>query len=245
MPSSREGLYETLVTRAVERWLADLVGLTSEIKAADTAEISLRLARHIAAEAERALRTLKRTTGAEQQVDLCNALLRQLRERVPGAGQEDTEIVPPPRLLLSVHRNDPPMRPVSPLAVSTLLTRARTEPALGHELGAEIASADRIDALVSFVTVGGFRSLREDLEQHAQRGRPFRLLTTTYMGATDADAVESIARLPGTAVCVSYDDRRTRLHAKAWLFHRDSGLSTAYIGSANYRARRSSVVTNG
>ncbi|HEY9723173.1 MAG TPA: DUF3427 domain-containing protein, partial [Oscillatoriaceae cyanobacterium] len=85
----------------------------------------------------------------------------------------------------------------------------------------------------SFVTQGGVRALRVPIEQHAQAGKPFRLLTTTYMGATDAAAIDWLARLPNVQVRVSYDARRTRLHAKAWLFTRQSGLDTAYVGSAN------------
>ncbi len=45
-------------------------------------------------------------------------------------------------------------------------------------------------------------------------------------------AIELLHRL-GAEVRVSYDDASTRLHAKAWLFHRDTEYSTAYVGSSN------------
>lgn len=52
------------------------------------------------------------------------------------------------------------------------------------------------------------------------------------MRATEAKSIELLHRL-GAEIRVSYDDSTTRLHAKAWIFHRDSGYSTAYVGSSN------------
>ena len=70
------------------------------------------------------------------------------------------------------------------------------------------------------------------LRRHCESGKPLRLLTTTCTNSTEQRALDELARL-GAEIRVSYDTSSTRLHAKAWLFHRASGYSTAYIGSSN------------
>jgi len=128
----------------------------------------------------------------------------------------------------------PPLpRPTTPLATSSLLTGARHDPQLEHELRQEMLTADRVDILVSFIKWSGLRLLEPAFENLAARGIPVRIVTTSYMGASDPDAIAALAARPGFSVKVSYDTERTRLHAKAYHFHRHSGFSTAYIGSAN------------
>ena len=50
--------------------------------------------------------------------------------------------------------------------------------------------------------------------------------------SSDSRALDCLAER-GAHVRDSAETGRTRLHAKAWLFHRRSGSSTAYIGSSN------------
>ncbi len=70
------------------------------------------------------------------------------------------------------------------------------------------------------------------LRRHCEAGKALRILTTTYTNSTEQRALDELEKL-GAEVRVSYDTSSTRLHAKAWLFHRESGYSTAYIGSSN------------
>jgi superfamily II DNA or RNA helicase/HKD family nuclease len=228
-----EGVYEHLITHELARALDGLAATEREIEPLDEVDAHVRFGRHVGAIVTRALSGL--SPGQAHEVTA------KLLEHLAGlVGEDVAELIrdlrpeAPPSTLMSVHRGAVPVRPVSPLATSTLLTRKRLDPTLGHELAREIATADEIDAIIAFVTVGGVNAIRDALHDFARRASPrLRLLTTTFTGTTEIAALDAFARLPGAQVRVSYDTRRTRLHAKAWLFRRDTGLTTAYIGSAN------------
>lgn len=154
--------------------------------------------------------------------------------------QRRTLIASPNPVLLSLHAaapgDHPPLalpRAKTPLATSSLLTGARFDPQLEYELRQEMATADRVDILISFVKWSGLRLLEPAFKNLSSRGVPVRIVTTSYMGASDPEAIGWLAAQPGFSVKVSYDTQRTRLHAKAYHFHRLTGFSTGYIGSAN------------
>src|SRR4051812_12612859 len=118
------------------------------------------------------------------------------------------------------------------LSANELLVNGHAQPAIGQQIRSELPSATDVDFLVSFVRWTGVRTLVDELAQVVERGGRVRVITTTYMSATEPKALEELAKA-GAEVRVDYEAERTKLHAKAWVIHRPGGLTTAFLGSSN------------
>lgn len=238
--SLQPGLYEALLTGALDKRLADLVvaAVTPEIRALGDAEAADRLSRHLAMVVTRAIEALPEHGRAEAGAQIISRLI-DLLSKVSNAIDRDVDLpLDPARVLSAILRCKPDGSaevldvPLTPLLDTTLLTNSRGEPAIGHEIRAEIHSSDAVDVVMAFVRWSGIRPLLEPLRRHCQDGKTLRVVTTTYTNSTELRALDELAAL-GARIKISYDTASTRLHAKAWLFHRKSGYSTAYIGSSN------------
>jgi len=231
MPESTHldpGLYELLVTTGLDQTLAALPHDVHDrtLAPVDEADVPHVLTQHLSSVIARTLQTLP----AEEQIATANRLLHA----IPEAAQTET-VTDGPQLLTSVTppKSPPPPRPSTPLTDVALFTNSRSDPQLGAELRLEMASADQIDLLCAFVQWSGIRVLEDALRAAAERGVRIRVLTTTYIGATDRRALDFFVRRLGAEVRVNYDSKSTHLHAKAWMFRRNSGFPTAYVGSSN------------
>ena len=235
MSELKEGLYDQLVTRRLRRSLdrQTSASLRSVVEALEENDCPGYLARHLIRQIKVALQGLSSVDRTRRQIELANSLLSFVNAREDDLGEADF-VDPPGEILRAIYRGtEPPKSPSTPLGISALLMNALDEPRLGFELEREMASADRVFMVVSFVQWRGWQRLKKSFHDLAERNVPIRLLTTTYIGATDFRAIQDLARLPNVDLRISLDGRRRRLHAKAWLFQRDNGFSSVYVGSAN------------
>ncbi|MCP1110495.1 DUF3427 domain-containing protein [Ohessyouella blattaphilus] len=241
----KPGLYEQIINEAIGDELATIPDARKATSAIDKAEASKILSQYLTNIIQKGLdNILDKNGGIDDQVELVNQIVALIQEATKDADFGSLSVNQQAELLLALlQEKDPRLaigksakdleRPETSIAQSSLFTGAIHEPQMYTELKKEIISANRIDMLVSFIKWSGLRLLMDELRQFTQNGGELRIITTSYMGATDIKAIEELRHLPNTQIKINYDTKRTRLHAKTYVFYRDTSFTTAYVGSSN------------
>ena len=239
----QDGLYEQVVNNEIRDELID-TDKHKELAGIDHAEAPKVLAKYVSEVIESGLKNLIDRGGSiDDQVRLTNQIISTVTKATEDPEYEKLQVTEEAEQLLALFDNQNNIwaldgksqvaRPETSIAQSSLFTGAVHEPQMYSELKREIISCDQIDMLVSFIKWSGLRLIMDELTAFTQNGGILRIITTSYMGATDVKAIEELRKLPNTQIKVSYNTKITRLHAKAYLFHRKTGFTTAYVGSSN------------
>ena len=239
------GLYEKVINTALNSELSEIPDARKSVAPIDRAEASKVLAQYLADVVQKGLENVLDNGGdISAQIGLANQIVDLIQNTTQEADFAALSVDQRAEQLLALLREQDPRlavgktaadlsRPETSIAQSSLFTGAIHEPQMYTELKKEIVSADHIDMLVSFIKWSGLRLLMDELKEFTQNGGELRIITTSYMGATDVKAIEELRALPNTQIKVSYDTKRTRLHAKTYVFYRNTGFTTAYVGSSN------------
>ncbi len=239
----QDGLYEQIINKGLDSALSETDKL-SQTAPIDSAEAPKVLAKYVAEVVEQGLANVKDNGGdLHSQIELVNRIVSTVMKETKETGFDTLSVAERAEQLLALldRKNNTValtgkaeiVRPETSIAQSSLFTGAIHEPQMFTELKKEIVSCNRIDMLVSFIKWSGLRLLMDELAAFTQNGGQLRIITTSYMGATDVKAIEELRKLPNTLIKVSYDTKRTRLHAKTYVFYRNTGFTTAYVGSSN------------
>ena len=233
-----EGTYENLITDGLKQEMlnASVEGLVCKEDVLDSAESPHMMVDHLSRIIRNRLSDENLT--AEERASFVNRLIDFLGE------DKEEKLVDEKRMLAAVISQQEEARlkatkcnlarPLTGFRTSNLFTGGQSRVSLSSEIERDIESADSISLIVSFLKLSGVNLIYDHLKRFCSHpDHKLRIITTTYCGVTDAKAVERLASLPNTEIRISYQTEIERLHAKSYIFERNSGFSTAYIGSSN------------
>ncbi len=253
--SFETGLYEQLITKLISNKLedVDLHKFYISETILDKEEASQYLSIYLSRTIKFALNEIKEKNRPLQQIEISNKIIHLLANELKNTDFTENLIETEGKILQGIFNKQnfqfsnleeriKEITPYTRLSQSELFTGNNVGISLESELRKEILSADEICWLVSFIKFSGIRIFKKELEEFTGSGKKLRIITTSYMGATEPRAIEYLASLPNTEIKVSYNSEHERLHAKAYLFLRNSGFNTGYIGSSNISR---SALTNG
>jgi superfamily II DNA or RNA helicase len=242
----QSGIYEQLINKLISSKLNDLDRDTFYIKKSeiDKNEASQYLSKYLVDIIRFALNHISGDDSIEKQIELSNKIIILLRTELDNEEFDCDLIETEAKILNAVfskidanfsdfEKHLKTITPYTRLSQSELFTGSNAGVSLESEIKKEILSSDKINFLVSFIKWTGIRIFERELHEFTEKGGKLKIITTSYMGATDLKAVEYLAGLKNTEVKVSYNTDNERLHAKAYLFFRNTGFHTGYIGSSN------------
>lgn len=240
------GVYEQLINNLISKKLNSIKEEEFYIKTLkiEKNEASLILTQYLSKIIHFSLNSISGEDSIENQIQLINKIIYLLKNEIEK--QDFTENILDintslltailPKIdsnIVDFEKHLKEITPYTGLTQSELFTGSNTGVSLESELRKEILSSDEIYFLVSFIKWAGIRIFEKELREFTSQGKKLKIITTSYMGATDLKAVEFLSSLPNTEVKVSYNTANERLHAKSYLFFRDTGFHTGYIGSSN------------
>ncbi len=227
----KPGVYDELITRTLRQAIADLPNhFSADIEALEPGDAVDYLAREVAGRVRALLHSSVENADNIGSSDASIATANNILDLISAGNPAELNILTRIRPAKSNVSNSP----VLPLSLSALITNDQ-DINYHKALRDELSSADRVDFICPFIGNQGLNLIFDLLQM---LGKRLRVITTTYLGGTNVHALERLARV-GAQVKIVYEgqDQKTGLHAKAWIFHRDSGFTTATIGSSNLSPR--------
>ncbi len=240
------GIYEQVINSIVSKKLNELnqdefYFKTSQI---EKNEASIILTQYLSKILKLAFDLISGENSIPEQLNLTNKIILLLKDEIEKQNFEDnlldtnTSILKAilPKINSNINDFDKYINEITPysgLSQSELFTGSNAGVSLESEIKKEILSSDKIYLLVSFIKWTGIRIFEKELKQFTSSGKKLKIITTSYMGATDLKAIEFLSTLENTEIKISYNTANERLHAKSYLFFRNTGFHTGYIGSSN------------
>lgn len=240
------GIYEQLINRLISDKLNKIDSNKFYIKTTeiDKNEASIILTQYLSKILNFGLNLISGDDCIEKQISVINKIINLLRVEIDKQNFEENILdanasilkAVLPKINSSINNFDNYINEITPfsgLSQSELFTGCNAGISLESEIRKEILSCDKIYFIVSFIKWSGIIIFRDELKKFTDSGKKLKIITTSYMGATDFKAIDFLSNLKNTEIKISYNTSNERLHAKSYLFFRNSGYHTGYIGSSN------------
>ena len=211
----KEGLYEQLINKLVRSKLNDLDRSEFYIKEAviDKVEASNILSLYLCDVIRIALNFISGDGSIDKQIELSNKIIFLLRNELSKEEFNDDLIEIEAKILSAVFSKidanfsdfDKYLNEITPytrISQSELFTGNNAGISLESEIKKEILSSNKVYFLVSFIKWTGIRIFDKELKEFTERGGVLKVITTSYMGATDLKAIEYLSSLRNTEIKV-------------------------------------------